>query len=492
MKICFNSSQSISAPTPYERFGKLPSTPRQTTAEVEPQARAAEPKALGRLDGTTSAPALRRDVVALSSGRKSQPTSETFESTGELPRWSLDIVAEALAKADVSQVSRHLRDAMQRVPYHGLWAAAIHRVPSGALLYGQLGQDIVRSMNGALGQYSTAERLGACLKHAYANTCRSMAKEGVHLTLLAQEYNMVFLRAPQLPTVAQAQRLQEVLNAQVWQQVRHFVTQAKQAYPLRREALAEVEATLLPDVPLINLGVCPHKLAGPQPRAQQVARAAIGASAAAKLARLGSTGFAFAEPGPIMAALAQYRGALDGMRHRSLQGEPLVLEGAGGELLLSPAILALHRAKKLCPELASEISGLVGLLNCLDWVQQSRFGDIPLLAQRARLGRRLKRSVGGARADQQLEAVRTFCRSFVPYLALAEELVGHDGTLFWIDMKKLAVRCHIIREAEAMQLLARQDAGEQLSLEEVVDSIIAIDTRVQDAREVLPSAIELA
>jgi hypothetical protein len=407
--------------------------------------------------------------------------------------WKLERVAHALSRDAWQHARKDIKQSIQSIPYHGLWAGAKQFKADQAVIYGQIGQDLVRSLNGALGQYNTAEQLGKSLKQAYVTTCLIMKTAGLPLTILSQEYNMVFLRAPKRPNAAQAAMLQRVLAEQVWQQVHAFFSHQAKTTPSRAAAIEEVRRSLRSHIPLMNIGICSDLKTNHLSHVEQLAHCAIGASAAAKLARAEPKGFVFANAQSVVDALQSYRSLLCEHQHlHTRQGAPLVARTPQGTLLLNPHVLAEFRAKKLDGVEQEVVGRAVALLNCLDWVQQSRFSELANHLDRAVEGRSLVRRWRGSKTRTHGPAIKAFCLAHVPYLALAEELTRNDGTLFWMDMKKLAVRCHIIREAEAMRLLAQADAGNKLAMEDIVEAMIAIDTRVQDARDVLPAAAQLA
>lgn len=414
------------------------------------------------------------------------------QASGNAPCWDLDLMARAFSLGDLKSAKRQIQNSIKRVPYHGLWAGTTQLKKSGAIVFGQIGQDLVRSLNNALGQYATAEQLGQALQQAYKSACGILRQEGLYLQVMSQEYNMVFMRSSRTPTQVEAKRLQSVLAEQVWQKTQTFLEQAQHKYPGKVTAIESVRTSLREDVPLLNVGICSGLKTNGLSSVEYAARFAIGASAAAKIARTQAEGFSFADVDQVCAALRNYRDLLRSFSDVSLEGLPVVMSDQNGDFILNPSVLVLFRGKKL-QGAANEIIGkAVSYLNCLDWVQQSRFSDISCHFENALKGRKLVRELNLKTAAKHDRSIKEFCLKHVPYLGLADELTRSDGTLFWVDMKKLAVRCHVIREAEALSLLHRVDAHEKLNMDDIVDSMIAIDTRVQDARDVLPAAAKLA
>lgn len=421
-----------------------------------------------------------------------QAHDESITPRANASEWKIDRVARAMSVNLMHEVRAELRDSIRRIPYHGLWAGACTTKPQHAILMGQLGQDIVRSLNGALGQYVTAEKFGAQLRRAFQKSCVSALAQDVRLEILSQEYNMVFLRADRCPSMAQARQIQQIFSREVWSHTLDFLRASELHHASRSEALQNIQQSLNRSIPLITIGfskVLDHDNAT---QVERLARSAIAACAASKLARTRADGFAFAEANDIKDALESYFALLQEHRNRFVAGHALVIESGSKRAMLNPSVLVEYRAKRLSGADAALVAQAIELLNCLDWVQQSRFTGLARLHRDAILGRNLMRGLSAKASARRLAGVKEFCLLYVPYLSIAEQMAKASGTLFWVDMKKLSVRCHIMREEKAAELLSRRGLDDELSVDTVVDAMVDIDLRVQDARDVLPQAIAVA
>jgi hypothetical protein len=135
----------------------------------------------------------------------------------------------------------------------------------------------------------------------------------------------------------------------------------------------------------------------------------------------------------LIEALNSYRRILERRQHVYPDGIPFV-ETVRHHHSLNPQILVESRAGHLGGRIVGEA---VSYLNCLDWVQPSRFADIPTLCEE---GEKSAKLIEDLRLRQP--ELEVFARKNITYFAMAQEISRHDATLFWIDLKKLGVRCH--------------------------------------------------
>jgi hypothetical protein len=370
-------------------------------------------------------------------------------------------------------------------PHYGLWASVDGIPDKGCILCGQICQDIIRASNQTFGQRIVDQEMGSVLHAVYEEACRATSKRGWPMKVIDCEYNSVFFVTTRLPLRKELDLFQRDVSSSVYKAVSAFYDRQRKQHPHLAERIDATAQTFVPEVASLTVGVAVFRDGG-EPfdscRAKNVTRCAVAATAAAKLARATGTGWSFANPKPLIQALNNYRRILERHQHVYHDGIPFV-ETARHHLSLNPKILVESRAGRLEGEIRDIVGEAVSYLNCLDWVQPSRFADIPTLCEEAKKSAELIEDLRLRQPDAiELEV---FARKNMKYFAMAQEISRHDATLFWIDLKKLGVRCHMIREAVAFDLL-EQAKFRRHTIGDIVDAMIYINDRVQDIRGTLP------